>query len=214
MIMKKSILTVLFALICTMGFSQVSFNVKAGLNLSSYIGENSDHSEFKPGARIGVGMEYQFNDMISLQPSLFFSQKGAKYSSGFDGNIIDADADVKINQLYLELPVNVQFRFNIADNTNLVIATGPYLACGVGGKAKFDGDASVGGIHINGDDKIDTFGDDGLDYNRFDAGWNIGLCVEFGKILVGLDTQLGFCKVMDGDAPHNANIGITLGYKF
>lgn len=66
--MKKSILTVLFALICTMGFSQVSFNVKAGLNLSSYIGENSDHSEFKPGARIGVGMEYQFNDMISLQP--------------------------------------------------------------------------------------------------------------------------------------------------
>ena len=27
MIMKKSILTVLFALICTMGFSQVSFNV-------------------------------------------------------------------------------------------------------------------------------------------------------------------------------------------
>lgn len=49
MIMKKSILTVLFALICTMGFSQVSFNVKAGLNLSSYIGENSDHSEFKPG---------------------------------------------------------------------------------------------------------------------------------------------------------------------
>lgn len=154
--MKKVFLTVLFALICTMGFSQVSFNVKAGLNLSSYIGENSDHSEFKPGARIGVGMEYQFNDMISLQPSLFFSQKGAKYSSGFDGNIIDADADVKINQLYLELPVNVQFRFNIADNTNLVIATGPYLACGVGGKAKFDGDASVGGIHINGDDKIDT----------------------------------------------------------
>ena len=60
--MKKVFFTVLFALICTMGFSQVSFNVKAGLNLSSYIGENSDHSEFKPGARIGVGMEYQFND--------------------------------------------------------------------------------------------------------------------------------------------------------
>ena len=40
--MKKVFLTVLFALICTMGFSQVSFNVKAGLNLSSYIGENSD----------------------------------------------------------------------------------------------------------------------------------------------------------------------------
>ena len=196
--MKKSILTVLFALCSTIGFAQVSFQVKAGLNLSSYIGENSDHSKFKPGARIGVGMEYQFTDLISLQPSLFFSQKGAKYSSGYEGTVVDADADVKINQLYLELPINVQFRFNLADNTNLVIETGPYLACGVGGKTKFDGGASIGGI----------------DYNRFDAGWNIGLGVEFGKILVGLDTQLGFCKVMDGNAPHNANIGITLGYKF
>lgn len=159
-------------------------------------------------------MEYQFTDLVSLQSSLFFSQKGAKYSEGYDGSIIDADTDVKINQLYLELPINVQFRFNIADNTNLVIATGPYLACGVGGKTKFDGGASVGSINITGDDKIDTFGNDGLDYNRFDAGWNIGLGVEFGRILVGLDTQLGFCKVMDGNAPHNANIGITLGYKF
>lgn len=152
--------------------------------------------------------------MVALQPSLFFSQKGAKYSGDYKGNIADADADVKINQLYLELPINVQFRFNIADNTNLVIATGPYLACGVGGKAKFDGNASVGSVEVNGSEKVDTFGDDGLDYNRFDAGWNIGLGVEFGQILVGFDTQLGFYKIMDGDAPHNANIGITVGYKF
>lgn len=212
--MKRSFFTVLFALICTLGFSQVSFNVKAGLNLSSYIGENSDNSKFKPGVRLGVGMEYQFNEMVALQPSLFFSQKGAKYSGDYKGNIADADADVKINQLYLELPINVQFRFNIADNTNLVIATDPYLACGVGGKAKFDGNASVGSVEVNGSEKVDTFGDDGLDYNRFDAGWNIGLGVEFGQILVGFDTQLGFCKIMDGDAPHNANIGITVGYKF
>ena len=127
--------------------------------------------------------------------------------------IINYVAELR-NQLYLELPINVQFRFNIADNTNLVIATGPYLACGVGGKAKFDGNASVGSVEVNGSEKVDTFGDDGLDYNRFDAGWNIGLGVEFGQILVGFDTQLGFCKIMDGDAPHNANIGITVGYKF
>lgn len=92
--MKKSVLTVLFALFCTMSFAQLSFNVKAGLNLSSYIGDNSDHSKFKPGVRLGVGMEYQFTDIISLQPSLFFSQKGAKYSEGYEG-IVDADADVK-----------------------------------------------------------------------------------------------------------------------
>ena len=82
MIMKKSILTVLFALICTMGFSQVSFNVKAGLNLSSYIGENSDHSEFKPGARIGVGMEYQFNDIDVYKRQIFaYIKKSRTFAS-------------------------------------------------------------------------------------------------------------------------------------
>ena len=67
--MKKSILTIIFAFICILGYAQVSFNVKAGLNLSSYIGENSDNSKFKPGVRLGVGMEYQFNEMVALQPS-------------------------------------------------------------------------------------------------------------------------------------------------
>lgn len=213
--MKKNILAVLLALCSVMGYAQLSFNVKAGLNLSSYIGDHSDNAKFKPGARIGVGMEYQFTDMVSLQPSLFFSQKGVKYSEGFDAEIVKGDADLKINQLYMELPVNVQFRFNIADNTNLVFATGPYLACGVGGKAKFDGEASFVGIaHVSGKDKIDTFGNDGLDYNRFDAGWNFGLGVEFGRVLVGFDTQLGFCDVYDGDAPHNVNLAFSLGYKF
>lgn len=50
--MKKVFFTVFLALCCTMGFAQLSFNVKAGLNLSSYIGDNSDHSKFKPGARV------------------------------------------------------------------------------------------------------------------------------------------------------------------
>ena len=93
--MKQTILTIFFAIIALGASAQspISFQVKAGLNLSSYIGENSDHSKFKPGARIGVGMEYQFTDLISLQPSLFFSQKGAKYSSGYEGTVVDADAD-------------------------------------------------------------------------------------------------------------------------
>ena len=72
--MKKSILTVLFALCSTIGFAQVSFQVKAGLNLSSYIGENSDHSKFKPGARIGVGMEYR--PYFSAAFSLLLTKRG------------------------------------------------------------------------------------------------------------------------------------------
>ena len=45
-------------------------------------------------------MEYQFNDMISLQPSLFFSQRGAKYSSGFDGNTLLNKFDYTVSAGY------------------------------------------------------------------------------------------------------------------
>ena len=200
--MKKSFLTVLFALFCTMGFAQLSFNVKAGLNLSSYIGENSDHSKFKPGARIGVGMEYQFSGLVSLQPSLFFSQKGAKYSSGYSGSVVDADADVKINQLYLELPLMVGARIHTASNFDLLFKGGPYLAYGVGGKTKIDGVS----------EKADTFGDDGL--KRFDAGLGLGVAFEFGNIVVGVETGTSFTKVASGVSAHNLSALATIGYKF
>ena len=199
--MKKSVLTVLFALFCTMSFAQLSFNVKAGLNLSSYIGDNSDHSKFKPGVRLGVGMEYQFTDIISLQPSLFFSQKGAKYSEGYEG-IVDADADVKINQLYLELPLMVGARIHTASNFDLLFKGGPYLAYGVGGKTKIDGVS----------EKADTFGDDGL--KRFDAGLGLGVAFEFGNIVVGVETGTSFTKVASGVSAHNLSALATIGYKF
>ena len=199
--MKKSVLTVLFALFCTMSFAQLSFNVKAGLNLSSYIGDNSDHSKFKPGVRLGVGMEYQFTDIISLQPSLFFSQKGAKYSEGYEG-IVDADADVKINQLYLELPLMVGARIHTASNFDLLFKGGPYLAYGVGGKTKIDGVS----------EKADTFGDDGL--KRFDAGLGLGVAFEFGKIVVGVETGTSFTKVASGASAYNLSALATIGYKF
>ena len=199
--MKKSVLTVLFALFCTMSFAQLSFNVKAGLNLSSYIGDNSDHSKFKPGVRLGVGMEYQFTDIISLQPSLFFSQKGAKYSEGYEG-IVDADADVKINQLYLELPLMVGARIHTASNFDLLFKGGPYLAYGVGGKTKIDGVS----------EKADTFGDDGL--KRFDAGLGLGVAFEFGNIVVGVETGTSFTKVASGASAYNLSALATIGYKF
>ena len=69
----------------------------------------------KVGFKLGGGFEYAFNDTWSLQPSLFLTSKGAKK----DGN--------SINAMYLELPVMAAARFNVADNTNLVVNAGPYL---------------------------------------------------------------------------------------
>lgn len=190
--MKKSILFVLLALFSAAGFSQITgWNAKVGMNFSNYSGDANMNA--KIGFKIGGGLEYAFNDTWSLQPSLFLSTKGAKN----DGN--------SINAVYLEVPVMAAARFNVANNTNLVLNAGPYLACGVGGKTKID-------LGDNTEQKVNTFGGDGL--KRFDMGLGVGVAFEFGQIIAGLDGQFGFIDVQKMGNPKNMNFSIVLGYKF
>lgn len=189
--MKKSVFFVLFALIAATGFSQITgWNAKVGMNFSNYTGDIDLNT--KVGFKLGGGFEYALDDTWSLQPSLFLTTKGAKKD------------EATINAMYLELPVMGAARFNVADNTNLVVSAGPYLAYGVGGKFKIE----EGNVEY----KTDTFGDDAL--KRFDAGLGVGVALEFGKIIAGLDGQFGLVDVQKAGNPKNMNFSIVVGYKF
>ena len=193
--MKKGLIFVLFALVSIVSYSQISWNAKVGMNMSNFTGDTD--TSMKIGFNVGVGMEYQFTDMWSIQPSLMFTTKGAKMDDG--------GVDITFNPMYIELPVLAAARFAVADNQNIVIKAGPYFAYGVAGKAK----AEVGGVSV----KDDVFGDEGLD--RFDAGLGVGVAYEINKIFIDLTGQFGLTKLGDGDgAPKNMNFSIGVGYKF
>ena len=55
--MKKSLLFVLFALVTMVSYSQISWNVKAGMNMSNITGDAD--TDLRIGFNAGVGMEYQ-----------------------------------------------------------------------------------------------------------------------------------------------------------
>lgn len=189
--MKKSILFVLFVCVSVAGFSQIAgWNAKVGMNITNYTGDAETNA--KVGFKIGGGFEYTLSDIWSLQPSLFFSTKGAKLD------------EQTWNAMYLELPIMAAARFCVADNTNIVVSAGPYLACGVGGKYKIEGE----GVEVS----TDIFGDDKM--KRFDAGLGVGVAAEFGKIIVGLDGQFGLVDVQKLGNPKNMCFSISLGYKF
>ena len=197
--MKKGLIFVLFALVSIVSYSQISWNVKVGMNMSNYTGDMD--TDMKIGFNVGVGMEYQFSDMWSIQPSLMLTQKGAKIKE--DGETM------KFNPMYLEIPVLAAARFAVADNQNIVVKAGPYFAFGVAGKVKV------------GDDKADFFGDgdDQFGGKRFDCGIGVGVAYEIGKFFVGLDGEFGFTNVVDFKSdgvsnPKNMNFSIGVGYKF
>lgn len=199
--MKKSILFVLFAIFSIAGFSQVTWNAKVGMNISNWT--DAEGTDPKIGFKIGGGLEYAFDKTWALQPSLFISTKGTKDSG--DG------MDLTVNQVYLELPIMAAARIPVADNANLVFSAGPYFACGIAGKTT----VKESGVEVS----IDTFGDDATDLQvkRFDAGFGFGVAAEFGNILVGLEGQYGFVKlidIIDTNSPKNMNFSISLGYKF
>lgn len=111
--MKKGLIFVLFALVSIVSYSQISWNAKVGMNMSNFTGDMD--TDMRIGFNVGVGMEYQFSDMWSIQPSLMFTQKGAKQD------------EVKMNPMYLEIPVLAAARFAIADNQNIVVKAGLIL---------------------------------------------------------------------------------------
>ena len=113
--MKKGLIFVLFALVSIVSYSQVSWNAKVGMNMSNFTGDAE--TDMKIGFNVGVGMEYQFTEMWSIQPSLMFTTKGAKAKieeSGYELKITD-------NPMYLEIPVLAAARFAVADNHNIVV---------------------------------------------------------------------------------------------
>ncbi|WP_102406172.1 porin family protein [Parabacteroides bouchesdurhonensis] len=226
--MKKIALTLSFILFVFVANAQspVSFQAKAGVGVSSLWGKNAD-SNAKFAYKLGVSMEYTFNNTWALQTALNFASKGGEDKE-------DQIGTVTMNELYLELPILAAARFNIGTNTKLIINAGPYIACGVGGKTKLDLiekniPTSTGYITIGGKFDVDTFGkisDGNLGCNRFDAGACLGIGIEYQKFVFALDNQLGLVNI-GGDlgdiakylgdesfSPKNISSVLTIGYKF
>ena len=61
--MKRNLVFVLFALVSVVGFSQVSWNAKVGMNISNFTGDFDMNA--KVGFKIGGGMEYGFNLVVA-----------------------------------------------------------------------------------------------------------------------------------------------------
>lgn len=185
-------------------FAQATFGVKAGLNLSNMVMKDDDNTssepKTKPGFNFGPTIEIPITDMFSFESALLLSTMGAKYES--DGE------KGSVNLLYLNLPLTAKAKFDLG-GIQLFGALGPYLAYGMSGKIKMDGEDDYTVKWGSGDDD---------DFKPFDAGLHLGAGVGINAIEIGLTYELGMASLStyteNGYKELNRCLAISLGYKF
>lgn len=182
--------------------SPIQFGVKAGLNLSNFGGKAGDDLDAKIGFNVGVTVDYALTEDVYLLSGLELTTKGAKLS--------ESGAKLTFNPMYLQLPIHAGYKLAIAEGTKLVFHAGPYLAYGIGGKAKLTGAGDE-------DYKIDFFGsEEEGGAKSFDFGVGLGVGAEFGQINAGLGYDFGLANISRSDDAKlkTQNAYLTVGYKF
>lgn len=189
------------------------FGVRAGLNVANMTVKSGDLSmspSSKASFQIGGSYQYNFLDSMPfyLETGLYFTGRGFK---------LDHDGiSLKANLFYLQIPVVVNYHWDVVDAVSIQPYVGLYYGFGVCGKLKME----EGGES----EKIDAFkSGDGYDQSlkRSDLGLRFGVGVNFlEKYYAGLGYDLGLMDVANSDGDlgdvkfKNGCFFIQVGYKF
>jgi hypothetical protein len=230
---KKKIILSFAALAISFGaMSQARVGVKGGWNLSSISVNNNgsvDKDKSLSGFNIGVIADFPLvPKILSFQPGVFYTTKGAKLESGDKNNSASLYRKYTTNPSYIEIPLNFVGKIPVGQDTRLFAGIGPYFAFGVAGKNKVS--STIGGVtttqstNIKWDDDTpfnDGDANQGYDkLKRFDYGGNVMVGAEIHGLILSAQYGLGFAKINSGssdsnnDKNKNRTFSLSAGFLF
>ena len=198
---------------------KTSFAILGGVNFQNLNRENDSGDKLENdlivGYHFGVNAQVPVAPEFYFQPGVQFSTKGAKNKD----NAITSTYKLS----YIELPLNFIYKGQLG-NGYFMVGLGPYVAYGVGGKAKYEGgsvtaesDIKFKNEVVSGDPLTTVY------IKPFDAGGNIFFGYEIaGGLFVQLNAQLGMINIQpdhylnpdDSSTLKNTGYGLSLGYRF
>jgi hypothetical protein len=201
--LKNLLIIAVLVLSFTAANAQITYGVKAGLNIANQKLDASGMS-VTPDARmsfhIGGFAEYELTDAISLQPALLISGKGCKASYGGD--------DYTTSLTYVEIPIQGIYKWDLSV-LKIFVAAGPYFGVGVAGKAKAGSESET----------IKWGTADDSNFKRLDVGlaWGAGVELESGLIF-SFNNDFGLSNIdAQGSSDYtvkNRVFMLTAGYRF
>jgi hypothetical protein len=199
--MKKTVMMVILAMATISMYAQ-KFGVKAGVNFSTYTGDDAGDLGTLTGFQVGGLYELPVSEAFFIQPEVLFTLKGAKSSA--DG------VTTKLTPFYVQVPVKALYKFNVGTG-KITIAAGPYLALGIAGKYKISGGGESESYNL-------FSKEDGADeamLKRFDLGLSSAVGYEFNNgLFLNLESSLGFLDVAKDSNIKNSTLSLVAGFKF
>ncbi len=164
--------------------------------------DERDSYDTKTGVRAGAIVDIEIDRGFSIQPGLFYTQKGANDVFDIRG------LDYRIN--YLELPFNLLAKVGTRRTGKFFFGGGPYAAVAVGGEIDRP---------VLGDRDLDIGDDDDEDIGRIDYGINLttGFETPVGVYFRG-NANLGAANIFPQDLAdddfrlRNWGLSISVGY--
>ena len=221
--MKKQILLFAAVAIGTFSFaqSQPSFGIRAGVSSSGIKGDamNSlqDLLDFTNGAVTtsnhtgffgGVNASIPVSDLVSIEPGLYYSQRGYQMKGELNLKGIEflgANAQAKLTSHYVDLPVLLKLNFN-----GLQVFAGPQVSY----LAKADLRTTAGALGFNVLDKTMDATDQ---FNRWDAGVTGGVGYQFANglnISASYDHGLSKLDANQNFDSYNRSFKVGVGFNF
>lgn len=218
----------LIAFLLMIGFSamsqseKISFGLKGGVNFQNINGKDANGDKLKfnmiTGFNAGAVVQIPVAPEFYFQSGLLYTTKGAKAPKDFLATGSTRQYDLS----YLELPLNLLYR-PLLGKEHLLLGFGPYVAYGLGGKAKLVTPLGTNKQDIVFTKEYSSVSPYGQYFKRLDFGGNLffGYELENG-IFVQLNMQLGMAKINADNTTYpndktsfkNTGFGLSLGYMF
>ncbi|MBR1838567.1 MAG: PorT family protein [Bacteroidaceae bacterium] len=202
----------------------ITFGVRAGSNINSFTGDVDDATG-QVGFRIGAVADIPIIESLHFEPGLYFSTRPCERTGAVLDGYDSYAWTVKYNPSYLELPLMLSYRYNFSENWGWRVNFGPYIAYGLGGKAKYsdtDGDTWSGKLFGS---YKDEYGDkEESRFNRLDVGLQFSTSATYKRFMLEVGYQVGLTNINneyfyvgydeDRATVKNSGVFIQLGYNF